>query len=280
MDGHPTKFLRARIRHALFTVVPDRLTGGRLRARHLRQPIELTKITVGHVDWPLAFDGLKIAHLSDFHFGHLAASERIREAVITANATEPDLVALTGDLIDLHADDCGLLFAELAQLQAPLGIFMVLGNHDHLHAPRKVIAAARAVGITVLMNECIEVQRRGSALTVGGIDWSNRITDDALRLREMGVMPHLLLAHNPKAFASASALGVPLTLAGHTHGGQIARRTKPQHNLAFTHRFTSGLYERDGSHLIVTRGVGAWFPLRVHCPPEIVLVEMRSLAEG
>ena len=276
MDGHPAKFLRARIRHALFTVVPDRLTGGRLRARHLSQPIELTKIVAAHPDWPRACDGLKIAHLSDFHFGHLADGARIREAVVAANATDPDLVALTGDLIDLHADDCDLLFAELAQLRAPRGIYMVLGNHDHLHAPRKVIAAAREVGITVLINECVDIDINREQLRIGGLDWSNRIPEDAARLRKMGAVPHLLLAHNPKAFASASAYGIPITLAGHTHGGQIARRTKPQHNLAFTHRFTAGLYERDGSHLVVTRGVGAWFPLRVHCPPEIMLLEMHS----
>ncbi len=279
MDGHPTKFLRARIRHALFTVVPDRLTGGRLRARHLSQPIELTKIALAPKGWPRGFDGFKIAHLSDFHFGHLASSERIREAVATANAAQPDLVALTGDLVDLHADDCDLLFAELAQLRAPCGIYMVLGNHDHLHAPRKIIKAAREVGITVLMNSTTEVRRAGDALVVGGIDWSNRIALDAARLDAMDALPQLLLAHNPKAFASASSRSIPLTLAGHTHGGQIARRTRPQHNLAFSHRFSSGLYERDGSHLIVTRGVGAWFPLRVHCPPEVVLVEVQATSQ-
>ncbi len=279
MDGHPTKFLRARIRHALFTVVPDRITGGRLRARHLSQPIELTKIAISQKGWPRAFDGLKIAHLSDFHFGHLATSDRIREAVTTANATRPDLVALTGDLVDLHANDSDLLFAELAQLHAPLGIYMVLGNHDHLHAPRQVVRAAMDSGVTVLMNATAEIVRGEERLVVGGLDWSNRIALDAARLRDLPVAPHLLLAHNPKAFASAIERGIPITLSGHTHGGQIARRTRPQHNLAFSHRFSSGLYEREGSRLIVTRGVGAWFPLRVHCPPEVVLLEVHTLAE-
>jgi predicted MPP superfamily phosphohydrolase len=86
----------------------------------------------------------------------------------------------------------------------------------------------------------------------------------------------LLLAHNPKAFVGAVDREIPLTLSGHTHGGQVARRANRRHNLVFTHRLNAGHYHQGESHLYVTNGVGAWFPLRVNCPPEVAVVEMRT----
>ena len=91
-----------------------------------------------------------------------------------------------------------------------------------------------------------------------------------------GDFAHLLLAHNPRAFVRAAEIGVPLTLAGHTHGGQVAIKNRPGLNLAVTQRFSAGLFECGGSHLYVTAGVGAWFPLRMNCPAEIVMITMRS----
>lgn len=84
--------------------------------------------------------------------------------------------------------------------------------------------------------------------------------------------PSLLLAHNPKAFLPASRAGIPLTLSGHTHGGQVARAGRPDVNLAMTNRLNAGFYLRDASALFVTVGTGAWFPLRVHCPAEVVVI--------
>jgi predicted MPP superfamily phosphohydrolase len=86
----------------------------------------------------------------------------------------------------------------------------------------------------------------------------------------------LLLAHNPKAFVGAVDREIPLTLSGHTHGGQLARRANRRHNLVFTARLNAGHYQKGESHLYVTNGVGAWFPLRVNCPPEVAVIEMRA----
>ena len=107
-------------------------------------------------------------------------------------------------------------------------------------------------------------------------DWDKSVK--ALRSRVEGVAetnPTLLLAHNPKAFLAASKLGIPLTLAGHTHGGQVARKGRPEVNLAVAHRLSAGFYHRDASTLFVTVGTGSWFPLRVQCPAEVVVLTCR-----
>jgi predicted MPP superfamily phosphohydrolase len=268
-------FRTASARNLALTVLPDRLSGGRLRARHLAQPIELASLALSSPSWPREFDGLRIAHLSDLHFGHLLGEERLVQAVDAVAALKADIVAITGDLVDLGSEVAPLLFERLAVLSAPLGVFVVLGNHDHLDHPRRIVRGARDAGLVPLVDESLRVGGR-DGLLVAGIDWAKTIPACDARLRRCGVArPDLLLAHNPKAFVAAVERGVPLTLSGHTHGGQVARRANRRHNLVFTQRLSAGHYERAGSHLYVTNGVGAWFPLRVNCPPEIALIEMR-----
>ena len=111
---------------------------------------------------------------------------------------------------------------------------------------------------------------------VAGIGWASSAVACAKRVdRACADGADLLLAHNPKAFLHSADLGVPLTLSGHTHGGQVAIKNRPNANLAVTHRHRAGLFERGPSRLFVTTGVGSWFPLRVNCPPEMALITMR-----
>jgi predicted MPP superfamily phosphohydrolase len=242
----------------------------------VRQPIEITEISLASAHWPRAFDGLRVAHLSDIHFGHLLGPERLMQAVDAVRAVRPDLIAITGDLVDLSADESPLLFEHLSLLKASLGVFVVLGNHDHLDHPRAIVRGAREAGLVPLVDDSVRVGGR-DGLLIAGIDWAKSIPHCAQRLRRCGAgRADLLLAHNPKAFVGAEERGIPLTLSGHTHGGQVARRGNRRLNLVFTERLSAGHYERGESHLYVTNGVGAWFPLRVNCPPEIAVIEMRS----
>jgi predicted MPP superfamily phosphohydrolase len=269
---------KARVRNMFLTVLPDRITAGFLKARHVAQPFHMAEHTIRSAAWPKAFDGLRIAHVSDIHYGHLLGIERLEQTVDAVRAVKADLIAITGDLVDLSADESPALFAQLALLRARLGVFVVLGNHDHLDHPRTIVRGARDAGLIPLMDDSMRVGAHGGheGLLVAGIDWSPTIPGCAHRLRRCGsAVPDLLLAHNPKAFVAAAERGVPLTLSGHTHGGQLARRANRRHNLVFTSRLTAGHYEKDESNLYVTNGVGAWFPLRVNCPPEIAVIEMR-----
>jgi len=266
----------ASIRNALLTRLPDSISFGSLRARHVKQPIEITELTLASAHWPQAFDGLRIAHLSDIHFGHLLGAERLAQAVDAVRAVRADLIAITGDLVDLSAHEAPLLFEHLALLEARLGVFVVLGNHDHLDHPKAIVRGAREAGLTPLVDDSVRIGGR-DGLLVAGIDWAKSIPACSDRLRRCGAgRADLLLAHNPKAFVGAEERGIPLTLSGHTHGGQVARRGNRRLNLVFTQRLSAGHYERGESHLYVTNGVGAWFPLRVNCPPEVAVIEMRS----
>lgn len=272
------KYHRARLRHFLFTSGPHRLTGGRLTRRHIARPVAIREIEIVNPRWPAALDGLRIAHVSDFHLGDLLPLERGIEIVSLLADQSPDLVACTGDVVDLHAAGAEPLLKALAETGAPMGSLLVLGNHDELDDERVVVRMAEKAGMTVLRNRSIEVSHGGARLSVGGIDWARSQKACAAHVERLGAGRDLLLAHNPRAFQQASKMGIPLTLSGHTHGGQIAIKNRPNANLAFTQKRRAGLFEENGSHLYVTTGVGAWFPLRVNCPPEIAMITMRCAA--
>jgi predicted MPP superfamily phosphohydrolase len=259
----------------MFTEGLERLSRGRVSRRLLAGNILVRQIETESPRWPEAFDGLRIGHVSDFHLGALIPLRRALEAVEALAGQKPDFVACTGDVVDLHHDQAQPLLEAMAAIDAPLGTALVLGNHDELHCPDTIMRLARQAGLIVLQDEAVTLARNGQSLTVAGIGWSNSAAGCAERIdRAGGKDAHLLLAHNPRAFLTAGRLGVPLTLAGHTHGGHIALRRRPGANLALTHRYRSGLYAAGPSRLYVTTGVGDWFPLRINCPSEIAIIAM------
>lgn len=275
------KFLRANLRHKLFTKGADRLLGGRLSKAHAEQKVIAREFEIPLAGWPTAFDGLRIGHLTDIHYGALMKVEQAIAAIDLLAAQKPDIVCFTGDMIDLHCEGAEPIFQALAAIDAPLGAYMVMGNHDYLDDGDQVRAMAQAAGVRVLDETVERFERDGEELRVAGIDWDRTVK--ALRERVNIVAPqrpHLLLAHNPKAFLPASKEGIPLTIAGHTHGGQIARPGKPNVNLAVAHRLSAGLYTRGESALFVSVGVGAWFPLRIHCPAEVVVLVPRAASRS
>jgi predicted MPP superfamily phosphohydrolase len=275
-QGRTSRFLRAKVRHALITRTADTLTLGSLVRRHARQAIVLRELEIHAGGWPRAFNGLRIAHVTDFHVGHLMPADRAVEAIERLGALRPDLLACTGDVVDLECRGVEPVLAALGAVPAPLGRFLVLGNHDHLDDGGLLAGMARMRGLEVLHGEVATVRDARGALRVGGVDWSR--TPAALR-RSVGLLretPHLLLAHNPKAFPAAAARGVALTLSGHTHGGQVALARRPRANLHVGGRLSAGIYHRRGRALFISVGAGAWFPVRVNCPPEVVLLTVRA----
>mgnify|MGYP001547377077 CR=1 FL=1 len=273
------KYRRASLRHRIVTVAAETIARGQLTRRHVAQPMVMRHFECALPEWPAAFDGVRIAHYSDLHLGSLLPLERGLEAIDLVRQADADLVAFTGDLVDLDIDGVEPLVEAMASIRPPLGHHLVLGNHDHLDDPRGLVGLAREAGLSVLQDECLTLENAGGSLGLAGIDWGRgvkecRVRVDSVCNRAAGPI-HLLLAHNPQAFPEASRRGVSLTLSGHTHGGQVARRTRPDHNLAIAHRFRSGFYARDERALFVTRGLGAWFPLRLHCDPEVVVLTVR-----
>ncbi|RPG22793.1 MAG: hypothetical protein CBB69_000335 [Phycisphaera sp. TMED9] len=291
------KFLRAKLRHSIFTLGANRLSGGRLLATHLAKPLMVREFEVTMPGWPRAWDGLRIGHFSDLHYGDLMPIERGLEVIDLLAARKPDLIAFTGDMVDLDCAGAEPLFERMVASGAPLGAVMVMGNHDLLDDGDRVRAMAKSAGVRLLEDEAVTFApgtvslphvgrgERGAQaahpLVVAGVDWDGSVGGLAGRVESVSSQnPTLLLAHNPKAFLPASRAGIPLTLAGHTHGGQIATPKLPGVNLAMAHRHSAGFYHRDTSTLFVTVGTGSWFPLRVHCPAEVVVLTCRGGETG
>ena len=268
-------FLRAKLRHVVLTRTANRLTLGILGRRHMAQSIEVRSVELRIPHWPRCHDGIRIAHLSDFHLGDLMPVERAVDAVNRVAMLRPDLVACTGDVVDLEMDGAGPLLAAMGSIGAPLGRYLVLGNHDHLDDGAALATLAGRHGLQVLDGHVVAAGDAETPLLVGGVDWGRTVGELDARVGALPRVPHLLLAHNPKAFHASARRGIALTLSGHTHGGQVAWKGKPRVNFSFAHRLNAGLYERSGCSLYVNVGAGAWFPMRLHCAPEVVLVTVR-----
>lgn len=246
----------------------------RPRARVVKQRVALPGLSQ-------AWDGLKIVQLSDIHVGPFTPASLVRKWVARANALQPDLMVITGDLITTGPNYIEAMAAALGQLHAPCGVFACLGNHDYYGTGGAVGPALQRHGITVLSNRGITLKRPGGLLYVAGVDDSRSGREDlarALRERPAGV-PTVLLAHDPNLFHKARAAQVELTLSGHTHGGQLAVPWMVRRfNLARVEtRFTSGLYRDKQSLLYVSHGLGtSGPPIRLGARPELTLLTLAT----
>jgi predicted MPP superfamily phosphohydrolase len=233
---------------------------------------------------PSALDGMTIAQVSDMHVGRFTNGEVLEKTVRTVNELNADLVLLTGDLInDALADlDTGLQLAR--RMEARFGIAIIEGNHDLIENPREFETRVRASGIPFLLNELRIVDVRGFPVQLFGTRWPRAYgegRDAAIAADVRSVIEHrdssafpILLAHHPHAFDAAAEAQLPVTLSGHTHGGQLMLNEALGFGPAMF-RYWSGLYERGASKLVVSNGVGNWFPLRLNAPAEIVHVTLR-----
>ncbi|MBW2315875.1 MAG: metallophosphoesterase [Deltaproteobacteria bacterium] len=255
-------------------------TGGQRLVEETRIPVDLPGL-------PDSLSGLRIAHISDLHIGNGLEDARLDALVERVNAMEADLIALTGDIFDFdprHVEDGA---RRLGALRARLGVFAVLGNHDH-YTGREYIAESlgrHAPGIQLLRGDMVRVPGETPFYLAGvddpGADWTARgvvlqeLEDLGNALPADG--PVVLLIHRPEAFPQAQRLGFPLVLAGHTHGGQLALPGSGHLNLArIVTRYHRGLYRENGSTLYVNRGIGVAGPaIRFNCPREIATIELR-----
>lgn len=246
----------------------------------VRRTPRVTRLTLPFPDLPAGFDGYRIVHLSDIHCGPFAPGPRVRDWVRRANATEPDLAVVTGDLIARGPDYVGAVADALGELRARDGIAVAMGNHDYFDAGDVLVRALRARGARVLRNEHLRLERAGDTLAVAGVDdtWTRR--DDINRALSgcAGEDFVVLLAHDPDLFPMAAAGGARLTLSGHTHGGQLAVPLAAERfNLArLAHAYTSGVYAERGALLFVNRGAGtSGPPVRIGTRGEIALITLR-----
>jgi uncharacterized protein len=232
--------------------------------------------------WPAALDGLRLGLLSDLHAGALhAGPSAIARAVDRLNGEAPDLMLLLGDYVDAHPLWGGriapeVVARELSALNAPLGTFAVLGNHDWKQAGDDMWRALQNAGIEVLENRVVET---GDLYVAGLADLRARRPDlpGALAGVPAGA-PVVLLAHDPDVFPYVPDR-VALTLSGHTHGGQVAipLLRRPAIPSRYGERYARGHVVEGGRHLYVTSGLGtSGLPVRLLAPPEVVVLELVS----
>jgi predicted MPP superfamily phosphohydrolase len=231
---------------------------------------------------PPELDGFKIAQLTDLHLGPMRAGAWVAEVVGKTNAAKPDLIAITGDLVDGSVPELAHDVAVLAELKAPSGVFFVTGNHEYFNDLEGWMQHLPKLGMRVLHNERVSIERGGSAFDLAGVDdhSGHRFAPDhgadvskAMAGRNP-VRAVVMLAHQPKVIDEAAEHGVGLVLSGHTHGGQIW----PWSNLVrLAQPYLRGLHDHAGTQIYVSDGTGFWGPpMRLGSTAEIALVTLRS----
>ncbi len=247
--------------------------------------IGCTELQVRSAHLPEAFSGYTIAQVSDLHNAEFGAdNERLLEALRQA---APDLIALTGDLVDSRRTDldCAIAFVQAAVEIAP--VYYVTGNHEsRIAAYPELEHAMEQAGVHVLRNETEQIEWDGALLSVSGVDDPTFFTTDEQFVQTLqSLLPTddtftLLLSHRPELFGTYVGCGVDLTLSGHAHGGQfrlpgIGGLFAPDQGIFPD--YDAGAYSDADSTMVVSRGLGnSLFPFRVNNNPELVLITLMS----
>lgn len=264
-----------------------------------RLRFEVVRVEVPLANLPTTLDGLRILQLSDIHVGDFMPIHEIRRAVRMANDLAPHLAVITGDYLTSRGDPLAECIGELAGLRAPLGVWGCNGNHEiYADAEDDTEKLFQGHGMRLLRREAAQIEWNGAALNLIGIDYQRSVRfnaksipslDGAERLVRRD-MPNILLSHNPNTFYAAADAGVELSLAGHTHGGQVNVEivNRALNPARFVTDFVAGLYRmplswqqegvaRSEACLYVNRGLGTLgVPARIGSNPEISLLTLRA----
>lgn len=282
-------------------------------AERLNYQVRRIEIPIPHL--PPALDGMKIAQLSDIHLSSYMSRAQVRRAVDMANDLGADIAVVTGDLVTGRGDPIADCVEEIRQLDTPLGTWGCNGNHEiYAHAEDTAAYLYAQAGMHLLRQSSAQVTFKGAKFNLIGVDYQREYNGRGNRQQMLsGIellvrrdMPNILLSHNPNSFNRAAELGIELSLAGHTHGGQIQVEIL-DHRLSpakFISDYIAGLYQRPmfapapngraGSvvstprkftpepspmaSIYVNRGLGTvGAPVRLGVPPEITLIILRAV---
>lgn len=263
--------------------------------------VEISRVRVPIHKLPRSFEGLTIAQLSDLHRSTVVGASYLEHCVELANALQPDIMVFTGDYLthalkgslkgylvydapyDSH-DKVPELLRDVTRIigraRAKLGVFAVLGNHDHWYDGNAVTLALQAAGAAVLRNAATEVRVGGEPLPIVGLGdvWTDG-ADCRRAFAGVNAPFTLTLMHNPDLFEEWPQPGAHLILAGHTHGGQVELPVvgQPFVPSRYGQKYARGLCRNGDAVMYVNRGVGHIFPpMRFNCRPEISLFQLTA----
>ena len=239
-----------------------------------RHELDLTSATLPVAGLPQSLNGLRVGLLTDVHRSRWVSHEDVVRAAAVLMKERPDLIILGGDYVTYGDRQFVTPSAEaLAGLSAPHGVWAILGNHDD---DRDMPAALEDRHIEVLKDARTRLRVRGEDLDLIGIRFWTRRTSEIGPLLRGSARAKILLAHDPRRLFEAAALGIPLVLSGHTHGGQVVL---PLVGSVATHKFpvVAGVGLRDKTTMFFSRGVGTVdVPVRVNCPPEVAVLTLQA----
>ena len=240
-------------------------------------------------DLPSGLDGLRLVQLSDLHAGPLMEAGQLERWRRLAEAERPELLLITGDIVDSLPEEAQAFVAAFKGFRAPRGMFAILGNHDYFTDPRPIWKSLEAMGIQFLENRHALVERNGALLALVGLQ--DRMAQHghfrdirygpgpSPALAIQGIPPgawRLCLSHRPSDWFLARGAGARLTLSGHTHGGQI-NLIPGLSSALILGPYTQGLYAKGDDQLYVSRGLGVvGLPVRIAAPPEITVITLRQ----
>ncbi len=241
--------------------------------------VEFTRKTFVIDRLPAAWDGLTILHLSDLHFSGTLTRDYFRELCRIAQESQPDLIIFSGDLVDeMHCLDW--LDETLGQLQAPLGRYFILGNHDWNQLSEQIRTSLTRLGWIDISSLTLRLEHAGHSMLLAGteVPWMGQHPELPAQEGDESADFLLLVSHTPDNFFWSCKQGYDLVLAGHTHGGQIRLPLIGPILAPSLHgtRYTSGTFYRKSTLMHVSRGISAIHPLRWRCRPEFSLLTLRT----
>ena len=247
----------------------------------LERRFSVAQTALSPAGWPKTAAPMRVLFITDIHAGIFLRPDTLWQIVSDLMKMKPDLVIVGGDLVTGHVSEATRYLDILAALSAaPLGAWFCFGNHDYFGGdPDELRDNLMAVGIRTLKNETAVLKHRGASVILGGIDDRLLGQPDWEKLILSHGVPHLLMAHNPDYFYEAEGHSVPLTLSGHTHGGQIRFPNGPALVRQSRYCLDEGVYAYRSSLLLVSRGLGSVvLPFRWGADPEAVIVEIAAPA--
>ena len=250
--------------------------------------VVVRRIELAYSDLPPALDGLKIGHMTDVHVGPYVSARDVKKMATLLQGESPHLLAITGDLVD----DVSLLRGAMDVMKPllaslPLGAWFCMGNHEHLRGAGPIRKVLHESGVFILDNQQRRIPFGGGFFALAGVDYpmgaSTATRPDAARRyleTACGNKPlndfTVLMAHHPDFLPVAFERNINLTLAGHTHGGQIGWGQRSA--FEFMYPYMRGVYGKEQSFGFVSSGAGHWMPFRLNCPPEVSVITLRRKA--